>query len=155
MWRLRSVSCPRQTIATLLCDSILELLFTKHSIWRMVSKDPIKYDFLIKCLLIFMGWRLSTLMLVLSPFLSRVWLKLMLLLLLNHDRWLFLSMLFASMTAWLWNGGSFIIVVLLVANELLLFNPSISQAVRLVICGLRPFVPQIRLESYRIIGVPV
>jgi hypothetical protein len=37
VWRLRSVSCARQTVAPLLWDSALKLLFSKHSIWRMVS----------------------------------------------------------------------------------------------------------------------
>lgn len=92
---------------------------------------------------------------MLSLFLSRVWLKLMLFRLLNHYWWLFLSLFFTSMTACLRNGRSFIFIMLLVAYELLLFNPSISQAMRLVICSLRPFVPQIGRESYRFICVPV
>lgn len=99
-----------------------------------------------------MSWRLSPFIL-LSLFLSRVRLKLMLLRLLNHDGWLFLLMLFTSITAWLWNWGSFIIVVLLVANELLLFDSSVSQTIGLVIRSLRPFVPQMRLESNRFISV--
>jgi hypothetical protein len=65
----------------------------------------------------------------------------MLLWLLNHDGWLFLLMFFTSIAAWLWNGGSFIIIVLLVANELLLFDSSVSQALGLIIRSLRPFVP--------------
>lgn len=37
VWGLRSVSSARETVAPLLWDSTLKLLFAKYCIWRMVS----------------------------------------------------------------------------------------------------------------------